>query len=187
MMGLLLLNAVVGFVQDFQAGNIVKELKKTLARRCTVVRQKSVQELEARLLVPGDVVMLEEGAVVPADGELRALEGVHLQVDQSAITGESMAMCKYTNDILFQSSVIKRGEGRMIVTSTGESTFVGRSAALVNAATSGQGHFTMVVNSVGKTLLALVALTLIIVLVACFIRYSPLREIFEYGRHQLLW
>ena len=179
-MGLLVLNAVVGFVQDFQAGNIVKDLKMTLARRCVVVRQQKNSEQEARFLVPGDVVVLEEGAVVPADGKLRAFEGVHLQVDQSAITGESMATCKYVDDVLFQSSVVKRGEGHMIVTSIGESTFVGRSAALVNAATSGQGNFTKVVNSIGRSLLALVALALIIILVACSVRDNPLHEIFEY-------
>lgn len=146
-----------------------------------MVRQATISEQEARLLVPGDIVVLEEGAVVPADGKLRALTGVHLQVDQSAITGESMATSKYIDDVLFQSSVVRRGEGRMIVTATGESTFVGRSATLVNATTSGQGHFAVVVNSIGTTLLGLVTLTLIIVLIACSTRNSPLREVFEYG------
>ena len=145
-----------------------------------VVRQGTFTEQEARLLVPGDVVVLEEGAVVPADGKLRAFNGLQLQLDQSAITGESMATCKYMDDVLFQSSVVKRGEGRMIVTSIGESTFVGRSAALVNAATSVKGHLTEVINFIGMTLLALVALTLIIVLIACSARHSPLRDTFEY-------
>lgn len=94
----------------------------------------------------------------------------YLQVDQSAITGESLAVDKHENDICYASSAVKRGEARVIVTATGDNTFVGQAAALVNAASSGTGRFTEVLNGIGTILLILVILTLLIVWVSSFYR-----------------
>lgn len=172
--GLLLLNAGVGFLQDYQAGNIVEELKKTLANKCRIVRDGIVVEIESIYLVPGDIVLLEEGSVVPADGRLRLVtEQPHIQVDQSAVTGESMALSKNVDEILYQSSTIKRGAARMVVVATGPHTFVGRSATLVNEASAGRGHFTEVVNKIGMALLALVAMTQLVVFVTSLSRAMP--------------
>ena len=195
--GLLFVNAAVGFAQDFQAGNIVKELQKTLALKCSVVRNGgTITEVNATILVPGDVVLLEEvsslqldrfedpelktktvqGTIVPADGCL-ITESARLQVDQSAITGESFAVEKGVNDTLFQSSTIKRGESHMLVTAIGDSTYVGRSAALVNAASSGTGHFAEVLGGIGNVLLGLVMITLFVVWVSSFYRSANIVEI----------
>ena len=95
-------------------------------------------------------------------------KGAYLQVDQSAITGESLAAEKCADDVVYQSSMIKRGEALMVVTNTGDSTFVGRSAALVNAAAAGQGHFTEVLGGIGRRILALVIASLLIVWVFSF-------------------
>ena len=159
--GLLVLNATVGFSQDAKAGSIVNELKKTLTNRCIVVRGQAV-EIKSRELVPGDIVQLEEGCIVPADGRL-VTPLAHLQVDQSALTGESLAVTKTAGGTLLQSSVVRRGEALMIVTATGDGTFVGRSAALVNAAASDTGHFTKIIHSIGIALLGLVLIALFIV------------------------
>ncbi|KAL9102873.1 MAG: hypothetical protein Q9163_002025 [Psora crenata] len=166
--GLLLLNAGVGFVQEAKAGSIVNELKKTLTSKCMVVRG-TLREAKARDLVPGDIVQLEEGFIVPADGRL-ITSSAHLYVDQSALTGESLAVTKTASDTVFQSSLIKRGESLMIVTATGDMTFVGRSAALVNAAALGSGHFTQIINYIGVVLLALVVLALFVVWTSSFYR-----------------
>ncbi|KAF9878498.1 plasma membrane atpase [Colletotrichum karsti] len=177
--GLLLLNAVVGFVQEFQAGSIVAELKKTLALKAVVLRDGTLKEVEAPEVVPGDILQVEEGTIIPADGKI-VTEDAFLQVDQSAITGESLAVDKHQNDSCYASSAIKRGEAFIIVTSTGDNTFVGRAAALVNAASAGTGHFTEVLNGIGTILLVLVVFTLLIVWVSSFYRSNGIVDILRF-------
>jgi H+-transporting ATPase len=140
---LLLLNAGVGFIQEYQAGSIVEELKKTLALKAIALRDGALVELEAPEIVPGDIVQIEEGTIIPADGRV-VTEDAFVQVDQSAITGESLAVDKHKGDTCYASSAVKRGEAFMVVTATGDRTFVGRAAALVSKASGGTGHFTEV-------------------------------------------
>ncbi|EEA22919.1 plasma membrane H+-ATPase [Talaromyces marneffei ATCC 18224] len=177
--GLLLLNAVVGFVQEYQAGSIVDELKKTLALKAAVFRNSRVVEVAASEVVPGDIIHIEEGTIIPADGKIMT-EGAFIQIDQSAITGESFAVDKYFGDTCYASSAVKRGETFLLVTATGDSTFVGRAAALVNSASSGGGHFTEVLNRIGATLLASVIWTIMSVWVASFFRSVEIIRILEF-------
>jgi H+-transporting ATPase len=177
--GLLLLNAVVGFVQEFQAGSIVEELKKTLALKAVVLRNGTIVEIAAQDVVPGDILQIEEGTIIPADGRI-VTEDAFLQIDQSAITGESLAVEKHKGDDVFQSSSVKRGEAFVVITATGDSTFVGRASALVSASSGGQGHFTEVLNDIGTVLLILVVLTLLVVYVSAFYRSDPIVEILEF-------
>ncbi|KAK9354813.1 hypothetical protein V1523DRAFT_116593 [Lipomyces doorenjongii] len=175
---LLLLNAAVGFIQEFQAGSIVDELKKTLAQKATALRDGALVEIDTNEIVPGDIVQLEEGSILPADGRL-ITEGTFIQVDQSSITGESLAVDKYHGDSCYGSSTVKHGETFMVVTNTGDRTFVGHAAKL---ATSSRecGHFTQVLNGIGGTLLALVIATLLVVWISCFYRSIPIVEILQY-------
>lgn len=166
---LLLLNACVGFIQEYQAGSIVDELKKTLANTANVIRNGTLVEVESNQIVPGDILQLEDGTVIPADGRIVS-EDCLLQVDQSAITGESLAVDKRNGDSTYSSSTVKTGEAFMVVTATGDNTFVGRAAALVNKASAGTGHFTEVLTGIGTILLVLVIVTLLVVWVACFYR-----------------
>ncbi|KAI0422394.1 plasma-membrane proton-e [Xylaria grammica] len=174
--GLLLLNAAVGFIQEYQAGSIVDELKKTLALKAVVLRDGTLKEIEAPQVVPGDILQVEEGTIIPADGRI-VTDDAFLQVDQSALTGESLAVDKHKNDNCFASSAVKRGEAFMVVTATGDNTFVGRAAALVSQASGGTGHFTEVLNGIGTVLLVLVILTLLVVWVSSFYRSNPIVEI----------
>ncbi|CAG8979058.1 hypothetical protein HYALB_00000187 [Hymenoscyphus albidus] len=176
---LLLLNAAVGFIQEFQAGSIVDELKKTLALKAVVLRDGRLFEVEAPEVVPGDILQIEEGTIIPADGRI-VTDDAFLQVDQSAITGESLAVDKHKGDSCYASSGVKRGEAFMVITATGDNTFVGRAAALVNQASSGTGHFTEVLNGIGTVLLILVIFTLLIVWVSSFYRSNPIVEILGY-------
>ncbi|KAK3985774.1 hypothetical protein QBC44DRAFT_334329 [Cladorrhinum sp. PSN332] len=178
-LGLLLLNAVVGFVQEYQAGSIVDELKKTLALKAVVLRDGALKEIEAPEVVPGDILQVEEGTIIPADGRI-VTDDAFLQVDQSAITGESLAVDKHKNDSCYASSAVKRGEAFVVVTATGDNTFVGRAAALVNAASAGTGHFTEVLNGIGTILLLLVILTNLVVWVASFYRSNGIVTILEF-------
>lgn len=177
--GLLLLNACVGFIQEYQAGSIVEELKKTLALKAVVLRDGTLKEVEAPEVVPGDILQVEEGTIIPADGRI-VTEEAFLQVDQSAITGESLAVDKHVNDQCYASSAVKRGEAFIVVTATGDSTFVGRAAALVSQASAGTGHFTEVLNGIGTVLLILVILTNLIVWVSSFYRSVGIVPILEF-------
>lgn len=103
-----------------------------------------------------------------------------MQVDQSSITGESLAVDKHTGDLVYQSSTVKRGEAFMMVTAIGDDTYVGRSAALVNAASTGTGHFTLVLRGIGSVLLVLVVLTLFVVWVSAFYRSTRIVEILSF-------
>ncbi|KAG7196284.1 plasma membrane H+-ATPase [Scheffersomyces spartinae] len=176
---LLLLNASVGFIQEYQAGSIVEELKKTLANTAFIVRDGRLVEVQSNELVPGDILQLEDGTVLPADGRI-VTEDCLLQVDQSAITGESLAVDKRFGDATYSSSTVKTGQAFMIVTATGDSTFVGRAASLVNKASGGTGHFTEVLNGIGAVLLVLVIATLLVVWVACFYRTVRIVPILRY-------
>lgn len=176
---LLLLNASVGFIQEFQAGSIVDELKKTLALKAVVLRDGKLFELEAPQIVPGDILQIEEGTIIPADGRI-VTEDAYLQVDQSALTGESLAVDKHKGDQCYASSAVKRGEAFMVVTSTGDNTFVGRAAALVSSASGGSGHFTEVLNGIGTILLVLVIFTLLAVWIASFYRGNSIVHILEF-------
>ncbi|KAK4167399.1 putative type IIIA plasma membrane ATPase [Cladorrhinum sp. PSN259] len=178
-LALLLLNAVVGFVQEYQAGSIVDELKKTLALKAVVLRDGALKEIEAPEVVPGDILQVEEGTIIPADGRI-VTDDAFLQVDQSAITGESLAVDKHKNDSCYASSAVKRGEAFVVVTATGDNTFVGRAAALVNAASVGSGHFTEVLNGIGTILLLLVIMTNLVVWVASFYRSNGIVTILEF-------
>ncbi|TVY36781.1 Plasma membrane ATPase [Lachnellula subtilissima] len=176
---LLLLNAAVGFIQEFQAGSIVDELKKTLALKAVVLRDGRLFEVEAPMVVPGDILQIEEGTIIPADGRI-VTDDAFLQVDQSAITGESLAVDKHKGDQCYASSGVKRGEAFMVITATGDNTFVGRAAALVNQASGGTGHFTEVLNGIGTVLLILVVFTNLIVWISSFYRSNKIVEILRY-------
>lgn len=178
-LALLLLNACVGFIQEYQAGSIVDELKKTLALKAVVLRDGTLKEIEAPQVVPGDILQVEEGTIIPADGRI-VTEDAFLQVDQSAITGESLAVDKHKGDHCYASSAVKRGEAFIVISATGDNTFVGRAAALVNAASSGTGHFTEVLNGIGTVLLILVVFTLLIVWVSGFYRSNSIVEMLSF-------
>lgn len=101
-------------------------------------------------------------------------------MDQSAITGESLAVDKHKGDTCYASSAVKRGSTYIIITATGDNTFVGRAAALVNAASAGTGHFTEVLNGIGTVLLILVILTLLVVWISSFYRSNGIVTILEF-------
>ncbi|KAK9763312.1 plasma membrane H+-ATPase [Basidiobolus ranarum] len=176
--GLLLLNAFVGFVQEYQAGNIIDQLKQTLALSAVAVRDGREGEVEANTLVPGDIILVEDGSIVPADARVLGQDS-RLQVDQSALTGESLAATKGPGDNLYSSSSIKRGRCYAVVTAIGERTFVGRAASLAGKS-GGVGHFTEVINGIGTVLLVLVVIWLLIIWISGFYRSTGIVTLLEY-------
>lgn len=159
--GLLIYNAVVGFWQDFKASNALEALKKGLAPKARVLRDGTWASIDAAELVPGDVVNVSAGQIVPAD--LLLIEGEYLTVDQSALTGESLPVSKKIGDAAYSGGIAKQGDMTGVVTKTGNATFFGRTAKLVASAGS-VSHSQKAVLQIGDFLI-LVAFALALVLV----------------------
>jgi len=163
---LLVANAVVGFWEERQAGNAIAALKATLAIKAKVKRDGKWVNPAARELVPGDLIRLRLGDIVPADARL--LAGDEVAVDQSALTGESLPVTHKPGDAVFSGSILRRGEIDALVYATGTHTYFGKTAQLVG---EGQtvSHFQRAVMKIGNYLIMLaVALVAIIITVAIF-------------------
>ncbi|MGA8649042.1 MAG: plasma-membrane proton-efflux P-type ATPase [Xanthobacteraceae bacterium] len=164
--GLLLYNAIVGFWQDNKAANALAALKKGLAPRARVLRDGQWAAQDAAGLVPGDVVSIEAGQIIPAD--LILIDGKYLSCDQAALTGESLPVAKKVGDKAYSGSIAKQGAMIGLVTATGSKTFFGRTAKLVGAA-GAASHSQRAVTQVGDFLLLLAfALAIILVGVQCY-------------------
>lgn len=175
---LLAFNAVVGFWQEYQAGNAVEALKKKLALNCRVLRDDQWQEIDAKDLVPGDIIRVRLGDIIPADVKL--IEGNYLSVDQSALTGESLPVNKKTGDIAYSGSVAKQGEMVGLVTATGNNTYFGKTAKLV-ASAKPVSHFQKAVLQIGDYLIYLsLVLVAVLILVQLF-RGTPLLELVQFA------
>ena len=123
---LLLINAVLSFTQEHRAAGVVEALRKRLQVNARVRRESSWQIVPARELVPGDIVRVRPGDIIPADVKL--LTGA-LSVDQSALTGESKDVDKAPGGVLSSGSVVRRGEGNGVVMLTGAKTYFGRTTS----------------------------------------------------------
>ena len=159
--GLLLYNAAVGFWQDYKASNALDALKKGLAPKARVLRDGTWTSIDAADLVPGDVVNVSAGQIVPAD--LLLIEGEYLTVDQSALTGESLPVSKKVGDAAYSGGIAKQGDMTGVVTKTGNATFFGRTAKLVASAGS-VSHSQKAVLQIGDFLI-LTAFALALILV----------------------
>ncbi|KIK53982.1 hypothetical protein GYMLUDRAFT_49059 [Collybiopsis luxurians FD-317 M1] len=200
--GILFLNAGVGWYQEKQAGDIVAQLKAGIAMKAQVIRNGSEREIEAKDLVPGDIVVLEEGKTIPADAKILAdyndkdgsksrstqensekrdtesddedekekNKGPSIcSVDQSAITGESLAVDKFLGEIAYYTCGVKRGKVYAVVSASAKQSFVGKTASLVQNSNE-RGHFQIVLDGIGTVLLILVILFIFIVWIGGFFR-----------------
>ncbi|KAJ5906693.1 Plasma membrane ATPase [Penicillium subrubescens] len=237
--GILCLNASVGWYQEKQAADVVASLKGDIAMRALVVRDNSQQEILARELVPGDVIIVGEGQVVPADAKIICdyndpngweefnqlqAEGMLdggaesdeedqeskkeksgqdtsdgqeqeptadggeeqpaqqrprkrgypiLACDHSAITGESLAVDRYMGDVIFYTTGCKRGKAYAVVQTGARTSFVGRTASMVQSA-KGAGHFEIVMDNIGTSLLILVMAWILAAWIGGFFRHIPI-------------
>jgi H+-transporting ATPase len=163
---LLLSNAVVGFWEEHQAGNAIAALKKKLASTAKVKRDGKWTDPPARELVKGDIIRLRLGDIVPADARL--LAGDPVQVDQSALTGESLPAERKPGDAVYSGSIMRQGEIDALVYATGTNTYFGKTAQLVEEAVT-VSHFQRAVLKIGDYLIVMaVALVVLIVTVAIF-------------------
>lgn len=162
-MVMLLFNGLVGFWQEYQASNAIAQLKKNLALMARVRRDDTWQEIPASELVPGDIINLRLGDIVPADAML--VDGDYLSIDQSALTGESLPVEKLKGEVAYSGSIARQGEMTALVTAIGMRTYFGKTAKLVDTAHS-VSHFQRAVLTIGDYLIYLsLGLVAILVLV----------------------
>ena len=168
--GLLFLNGFIGFWEDMRAGDAVAALKASLKPEAQVKRNGEWRKMDAGLLVPGDRIALNAGANVPADS--RVCKGMEIQVDQAALTGESLPVQMGEGDSVKMGSTVVSGENEAIVASTGINTFFGKTAALIGS-THDVGNFQKVIIRITKTLLYISTILVIIAVTYLAIREWP--------------
>ncbi len=177
-LALLIFNAGIGFWQEFKAANALDALKSQLALKARVLRDGQWREVDAAELVPGDVIRLRLGDIIPADTKL--VEGEYLAVDQSALTGESLPVNKKPGEVAYSGSVAKQGEMIAVVTATGGDTFFGKTAKLVEDA-GAVSHFQKAVLAIGDYLIYLsLALVAVLIIVQLF-RHAPLLDLVQFA------
>ncbi|KAE8699298.1 Plasma membrane ATPase [Hibiscus syriacus] len=166
---LLIINSTISFIEENNAGNAAAALMAGLAPKTKVLRDGKWSEQEAAILVPGDIISIKLGDIIPADARL--LEGDSLKVDQSALTGESLPVNKNPGDGVFSGSTVKQGELEAVVIATGVHTFFGKAAHLVDS-TNNVGHFQKVLTAIGNFCICSIALGMFIEIIVIFISHN---------------
>jgi H+-transporting ATPase len=175
---LLVANAVVGFWEEHQAGNAIEALKAKLAIKARVKRDGEWITPAARELVPGDVIRVRLGDIVPADARL--LEGDPVEVDQSALTGESLPAARKPGEAVFSGSIIRQGEIGAIVYATGANTYFGKTAQLVQEAHT-VSHFQKAVLKIGNYLIILAVILVAMIITVALFRDDPILTTLQFA------
>jgi len=181
---IVLLNAILGFVQEYRAEKAMAALKKLAAPSATVIRDGRPESIPAGRLVPGDIITLEAGNIVPAD--IRLMEAIQIQVDESPLTGESLPVEKNNaamkeadlplgdrKNLVYKGTLVTYGRGKGVVTSTGMQTELGRIANLLMGQEEGRTPLQKRLTSFGKKLASAILTICAIVFVAGLLRGEP--------------
>ncbi|XP_074565681.1 plasma membrane ATPase-like [Curcuma longa] len=162
---LLFINSTISFIEENNAGNAAAALMAGLAPKTKVLRDGKWSEQEAAILVPGDIISIKLGDIIPADARL--LEGDPLKIDQSALTGESLPVTKHPGGEVFSGSTCKQGEIEAVVIATGVHTFFGKAAHLVDS-TNNVGHFQKVLTAIGNFCICSIAVGMVIEIIVMY-------------------
>ncbi len=177
-LALLLLNAIVAFWQEHKADNAIEALRQKLALKARVLRDGKWSELSARELVPGDIIRIRLGDIIPAD--IKLLDGDYLMIDESTLTGESMPVEKHKSDIGYDGSVVNQGEMTALVFATGMNTYFGKTAKLVEEAET-KSHFQKAVVKIGDYLIFLAIGLVIIIFLVAFFRHESMLATLQFA------
>ncbi len=175
---LLITNAGVGFWEEREAGNAIAALKAKLAIKTRVKRDGQWSNPAARELVPGNVIRLRLGDIVPADARL--LDGDPVEVDQSALTGESLPAERKSGDAVFSGSILRQGEIGALVYATGANTYFGKTAQLVQDAHT-VSHFQKAVLKIGNYLIVLAVILVVLIITVATIRGDPILTTLQFA------
>nr|CAD29297.1 plasma membrane H+ ATPase [Oryza sativa Japonica Group] len=168
---LLFINSTISFIEENNAGNAAAALMASLApqtkarRACALLRDGKWSEQDAAILVPGDIISIKLGDIIPADARL--MEGDPLKIDQSALTGESLPVNKMPGDSIYSGSTCKQGEIEAVVIATGVHTFFGKAAHLVDS-TNNVGHFQKVLTAIGNFCICSIAAGMLIEIIVMY-------------------
>ncbi|CAN6290804.1 unnamed protein product [Urochloa humidicola] len=177
---LLVINSSISFWEENNAGSAAKALMANLAPRTKVLRDGRWSDEDAAVLVPGDVISIKLGDIVPADARL--LHGDPLKIDQSALTGECIPVTRNPGSSVYSGSTCKQGEIEAVVIATGVHTFFGKAAHLVDS-TNQVGHFQKVLTAIGNFCIASIAAGVVVEVV---VMYAVQRRRYRDGIDNLL-
>ncbi|PIN79454.1 calcium-translocating P-type ATPase, PMCA-type [Candidatus Woesearchaeota archaeon CG10_big_fil_rev_8_21_14_0_10_34_8] len=161
-MVILIFNAVFGFIQEYKAEKSIEALKKMASLKAKVMRNNKVEMIDAKELVPGDILLLEEGDKIPADGRL--IETIHINTLESALTGESAPVTKVVDklgnnlplgdqkNMVFSGTVVTAGRAKAVITATGMNRQIGKIASMIQEAGSKSTPLQIRLNKLGKVL-----------------------------------
>ena len=177
---MLLVNAGLDFFQEHRALNALKALKAGMVRKVTVLRDGEFRQIPSRELVPGDIIKLRIGDIVPADVQL--MTGDYLLIDQAALTGESLPVSRKVNEVAYANTIVKQGEMQAVVVNTGDRTRFSSVVSLVaKAQLQERSHFQKMVIQIGNFLIMItIVLVLLIIMVALF-RHEDFLEIIRFS------
>ncbi|XP_017974091.1 PREDICTED: plasma membrane ATPase 1 isoform X1 [Theobroma cacao] len=164
-LALLIINSTISFIEENNAGNAAAALMARLAPKAKVLRDGKWSEEDASVLVPGDIISIKLGDIIPADARL--LQGDPLKIDQSALTGESLPVTKHPGHGIYSGSTCKQGEIEAVVIATGVHTFFGKAAHLVETTTH-VGHFQQVLTAIGNFCICSIAIGMVIELIVIY-------------------
>ncbi|PIR00648.1 MAG: plasma-membrane proton-efflux P-type ATPase [Nitrospinae bacterium CG11_big_fil_rev_8_21_14_0_20_45_15] len=175
---LLMVNAIIGFTEEYKADNAIALLKKKLALIARVKRDSVWINIPSNELVPGDIVRVKLGDIIPAD--IKLIKGNYLELDQSALTGESMPVEKHLGNLAYSGAIVERGEMKGVVVATGMNTFFGTTARLVRD-TQTTSHFQKAVLRIGHFLILMTLALVAVILVVAFFRHTPMLETIKFA------
>ncbi|MFX1589133.1 MAG: plasma-membrane proton-efflux P-type ATPase, partial [Promethearchaeota archaeon] len=175
---MLLINAVVRFWEENKADNAIELLKEKLALRAEVLRDKEWREIEARELVPGDIIHIRLGDIIPADVKL--IDGEYLIVDESVLTGESLPVDKKPLDMGYEGAIIRQGEMDGVVVGTGLNTFFGKTTQLVQQAKT-RSHFQTAIVKIGNYLIIIAVLLVVVVFTVGLLRAENFFQLLQFA------
>ena len=191
-MAIVVLNAILGFSQEYRAEQAIAALKKLAVPTVKVQRDGVIQEISARELVPGDIVKLESGNLVPADGRL--IESINLRVQEAALTGESEAVDKEITpltgsnlpigdrrNMVYMGTLVSYGRGTAVITETGMKTELGNIAELIQEVDQEQTPLQRRMGDLGKTLSWIAVAIIAVVVILGLLRDENIDELFLTG------
>ncbi len=175
---LLLINGLVGFFQEDRADNAIELLKEKLAFKARVLREGKWVNIPSKNIVPGDIVKVHLGDIVPAD--IKLIEGEYVTVDESSLTGESLPVDKTVDDIIYSGSIIQKGQMHGIVFATGMNTYFGKAAGLVTGL-SPKSHLQRAVITIGDYLIILDLIMVSLIFIVGLIRHESFFDILGFA------
>jgi H+-transporting ATPase len=175
---LLLMNVVVSFWHDSKADNAIEMLKQKLAPQARAKRDAQWKIIPARELVPGDIIRLRLGDIIPADVKL--IDGDYLECDESALTGESFPAEKHLLDEAYSGAVVVRGEMNAMVSATGSKTFFGKTARLVEEAKT-KSHFEAALIKIGNYLMLMAIFLVALIFIVSLFRHENIMETLRFA------